>query len=100
MLCVSAFVLCTKGLAKLTPGEVLPTFYEQLILAQIPKARKRLSVKQLFALLGAAGVKASSKHIGEIDPWRGFFFLAKKAICIFKLSLRTFHTYASIGVYD
>ena len=33
------------------------------------KCKKDSQLKQLFALLGSAGVKAGRKHIDEIDPW-------------------------------
>ena len=45
-----------------------PTFYEQLLRMQIPKAQKDSQVKQLFKLFASAGVKAAHKHIDEIDP--------------------------------
>ena len=45
------------------------TFYKQLLRTQIPKSAKKDSqVKQLFALLGSASVKAAHKHGDEIDP--------------------------------
>jgi len=50
-------------------GSISPTFYEQLLRKQIPKAQKDSQVKQLFALSGSAGVKAARKHVDEIDPW-------------------------------
>ena len=43
-------------------------FNEQLLNMQIPKAQKESQVKQLFALLRFAGMKAARKHIDEIDP--------------------------------
>ena len=46
-----------------------PTFYEQLLHAQIPKVQKDSQVKQLFALLGPSSVKAACKQVGEIDSW-------------------------------
>ena len=36
------------------------------------KCKKGSQVKQLFALLGSAGLKAARKHIDEIDPWGQF----------------------------
>ena len=33
------------------------------------KRKKDSHVKQLFALLGSACVKAASKNVDEIDPW-------------------------------
>ena len=33
------------------------------------KPQKDGQLKQLFALLGSAGVKAVHKHVDEIDPW-------------------------------
>jgi hypothetical protein len=44
-------------------GLILPTFYKLLFCVQIPKVQK----DSLFALLGSAHVKASRKHVGEID---------------------------------
>jgi len=50
-------------------GSISPTFYEQLLHAQIPKAQKDTDdLTVFFALLGSAGVKTSCKHVGEIDP--------------------------------
>ena len=45
-----------------------PSFYEQLLHAQIPKVQKDRHIKQLLALLGPSCVKAARKHINEIDP--------------------------------
>ena len=59
------------GLQTICPsdlGSISPTFYEQLLPTQIPKAQKKDSqVKQLFALLGSASIKAVRKHVDEID---------------------------------
>ena len=49
-------------------GSILPSFYGQLFCAQIPKAQKDSQIKQLFALLGPAYVKAGCKHDDKIDP--------------------------------
>ena len=51
-------------------GSISPTFYEQLLCVQIPKAQKDSQVKQLFALLGPAWVKAAHKQVeqDEINP--------------------------------
>ena len=48
-------------------GSISPTFYEQLLRKQIPKAQKDGHVKHLFALLGSAYIKAAYKHVDEID---------------------------------
>ena len=32
-------------------------------------AKKDSQLKQLFVLLGSAGIKAALKHVDEIDPW-------------------------------
>ena len=45
----------------------LPTFCKLLLRMQIPKAQKDIQVKQLFVLLGSAGMKAACKHVDEID---------------------------------
>ena len=50
-------------------GSISPTLYVQLLCLQIPKAQKDSQLKQLFALLGSARVKAARKHVDEIDPW-------------------------------
>ena len=47
---------------------ISPTFYEQLLCVQIPKAQKDNQLKQLFALLGYALENAGRNHIDEIDP--------------------------------
>ena len=67
---------CKKGIRieKLVP--ISSTFYKQLLRAQIPKAQKDSQVKQLFALLGSARVKAVPKNIDEIDPC-SFYFSSK-----------------------
>jgi len=46
------------------------TFYSKLLCGQIPKAPKKNTVKLsvFFILLGFACVKATCKHVGEIDP--------------------------------
>ena len=49
-------------------GSISPSFYEQLLHPQIPKAQKDSQVKQLFAFLGSESVKAAPKHVDEIDP--------------------------------
>ena len=53
-------------------GSISPTFYEQLLRVQIPIEQKRQSSQAAFWLLGSAHVKASRKHIDEIDPGRSF----------------------------
>jgi len=42
-------------------------FFEQLLRAQIPKAPKDIDDSRLFALLGFAHIKASSKHVDETN---------------------------------
>ena len=42
----------------------------QHLLAKIPKAQIDSQIKQLFALLGSADVKAVRKYVDEIDPRR------------------------------
>ena len=51
-------------------GAMSPTFYEQLLRMQSPKAQKDGQIKQLFAILGSACVKAACKYIDEIYPRR------------------------------
>ena len=48
-------------------GSISPAFYEQLLCVQIPKAQKDSQLKQLFALLGSAGIKAAHKHVDDIN---------------------------------
>ncbi len=43
-------------------------FYEQLFLAQIPKAQKNNDDLIVFVLLGSAHIKASRNYVGEINP--------------------------------
>ena len=57
------FELCTPK------GSISPTFYEQLLRAQIPKAQKDSQVKQLFVLSGSSCINAAGKHVDEFDPW-------------------------------
>ena len=59
----------TSLLANNRQGSISPTFYTLLLHVQIPKRKKGSPIKQLFALLGSAGVKAACKQVGEIDPW-------------------------------
>ena len=40
----------------------------QLLRKQAPKVQKDSQVKQLFALLGSARVKAAHNNVDEIDP--------------------------------
>ncbi len=47
-------------------GSITPTFNEQLFLKQTPKRHWRCYF--CFALLGSARVKATRKHVGEINP--------------------------------
>jgi len=52
-------------------GSILPTFYAQLLHAQIPKAQQihlHLSCLSLFALLGFEHVKAAYKTLMELTP--------------------------------
>jgi len=47
---------------------IAPTFYVQLLSAQIPKGAKRnWWLHWIFTLLGSALIKAEEKHVGEID---------------------------------
>ena len=46
---------------------ISPTFYEQLLRAQIPKVQKDSKFNQLFVLLGSACIKAARKYVDEID---------------------------------
>ena len=62
-------VVRTQNILSRVLGSISPTFYEQLLRTQIPKMKKDSQIKQLFALLGPAWVKAARKHIDEIDPW-------------------------------
>ena len=50
-------------------GSISPIFNKQVLFKQIPKVQKDSELKQLFALLGSAGVKALHKHIDETGPW-------------------------------
>ena len=54
---------------------ISPTFYKQLLRAQIPRVQKDSQVEQLFALLGSALVKAAGEHNDEIDPGRKKYIL-------------------------
>ena len=49
--------------------------------ARRSQKRKKTQLKQLFAILGSAGIKASRKHIDEIDPWT--LFSGQAVDCIF-----------------
>ena len=49
-------------------GSISSTVNMQLFREQILKAPKNQSIKQLFALSGSACVKATCKHVDEIDP--------------------------------
>ena len=55
-------------------GSISPSFCKQLLHSKIPKAQKDSQVKQLFALLGPAWVKAAHKQVeqDEINPWPQF----------------------------
>ena len=48
---------------------ILPSFYSKLLHMQVQKRKKDSQVKQLFASLGSAHIKAAHKHFDEIDPW-------------------------------
>ena len=50
-------------------GSISPSFDEQLLRPQSPKAQKDSQLMQLFALSGSAGVKAAQKHVDEMDPF-------------------------------
>ena len=50
---------------------ISPSFYEQLLHEQIPKVQKYSRVKQLFALLGPARVKAECKMIVKLTQGVG-----------------------------
>jgi hypothetical protein len=46
------------------------TFFDQLLLPQIPKAQKRQSSQQCcLALLGPTGVESCAYNVDEIDRW-------------------------------
>ena len=47
---------------------ISPTFYAQLLHAQIPKVQKYSQFKQLFVLLGSVRVKAVGNYVDEFDP--------------------------------
>jgi hypothetical protein len=50
---------------------ISPTFYEQLLGAQIPNAQKETDdFTVFFSLLGSAPTKAAHKNVGEIEPCR------------------------------
>ena len=53
MLCANVLVSC---------------FTPSLYTCRSQKCKKDSQLKQLFELLGSAGVKAACKHIDEIDP--------------------------------
>ena len=49
---------------------ILPTFYNQLLHTQIPKAQKiQSSCLYLFAFLGSVFVKAACKMLVKLIPW-------------------------------
>ena len=65
----NAFALFHSIFPLLLHGSISPTFYQQLLHTQIPKARKKDSqLKQFFALLGSAGVKAAHKMLVKLTP--------------------------------
>jgi len=46
-------------------------FYALLLRSYIPKVKKKIdNFTKIFMHLGSAQVKATSKHVGEIDPWQ------------------------------
>jgi hypothetical protein len=51
-------------------GSISPTFYEQLLPAQIPKVQKCSQVVILFALLVSAHEKAAHKMLVKLTPER------------------------------
>jgi len=55
----------------LLSGVNFTNFYEQLLLTGIPKAQKDSDDLTVFLRSWDLGVKAASKHVGEIDPRKG-----------------------------
>ena len=50
-------------------GSISPTFYKQLLLAQIPKAQKKtVKFSSFIALLGSACVKAACRKLVKLTP--------------------------------
>jgi len=65
-------------------GSISPTFYQQLLLVQIPKAQKDRLLDFIFCAFGicAFGIcarKSCSKNVGEIDPSPGLSSRARGA---------------------
>ena len=54
------FVIC---------GQFHQHFMRSFYACRSKKHQKDSQVKQLFAILGSACIKAARKHIDEIDPW-------------------------------
>jgi len=53
-------------------GLISPMFYEQLLLAKMPKVKKAL-MTVFFALWGSAHIKAARKMYVELTPWSLMF---------------------------
>jgi len=49
-------------------GLISPTFYTQLLCAQIPKAQKDSQVITVFLRLGSAQAKAAHKTLAKMTP--------------------------------
>jgi len=47
-------------------GPILPTFYAQLLRAQIPKAQKTHGLTVFFVLMGSALIKAAHKMLMKL----------------------------------
>ena len=64
-------IIVSAQLIKREPGSISPTFYEQLLLAQIPKAQKKpVKLSSFIALLGSARVKATRRTLVKLTPER------------------------------
>ena len=55
--CCTRCILCRSKNAERARGSISPTFYEQLLRSQIPKALKRLSTQADFCAFGICGRK-------------------------------------------
>jgi len=76
--CINVFELNSHIKTNTADVPISSTFYSKLSLSKIPKAQKK-TVKSLafFTLLGSVCVKASRKHVCEIDPrWGTTFSIA------------------------
>ena len=58
---------------------ISPTFYQQLLRVQIPKAQKKtVKLSSFFALLGSSRVKAACRTLVKLTPSFHFFMSSAK----------------------